>query len=85
MIGPPVRRPDHERDQLAEALREANARYTERYRAALQCGWTADDLAKLGLDAPESGPARRRRPPRPTPPSAHQPGEQATPANAAHP
>lgn len=52
----------HDRDQLAEALREANARYAERYAAALQGGWTPDDLVKLGLDTPESAPARRRRP-----------------------
>ncbi len=67
----------HERDQLVEALRGANARYADRYAAALQGGWTPDDLVRLGLDAPESGPARRRRAPRSTPPSP--PGEQAAP------
>ncbi|GIJ28283.1 hypothetical protein Vqi01_34450 [Micromonospora qiuiae] len=67
----------HERDQLAEALREANARYADRYAAALQGGWTPDDLTKLGLDAPVSAPARRRRPPRSTSPSAA--GEQVAP------
>ncbi|WP_047891168.1 hypothetical protein [Micromonospora sp. RV43] len=67
----------HERDQLAESLREANARYADRYDAALRGGWTVQDLAKLGLDAPESAPARRRRPPRPATPA--EPGEQVTP------
>ncbi|MET7817348.1 hypothetical protein [Micromonospora zamorensis] len=66
----------HERDQLVGALREANARYAERYSAALQGGWTGDELVKLGLDAPESVPSRRRRAPQPvTPPTV---GEQAT-------
>ncbi|PWU52739.1 hypothetical protein DLJ47_17975 [Micromonospora sp. S4605] len=74
----------HERDQLAEALREANARYSARYTAALQGGWTADELAKLGLDAPESGPARRRRPTRSA--SSPVPGERvAPPAEAGQP
>lgn len=50
----------HERDQLAEALRQANDRYSERYAAAVQGGWTADELARLGLDAPESSTTRRR-------------------------
>jgi hypothetical protein len=60
----------HERDQLAGALREANARYGERYTAAVQGGWTEEELARLGLDAPESGPSRRRRVPRqPAPPA----------------
>ncbi|WP_433121930.1 hypothetical protein [Micromonospora sp. CA-246542] len=71
----------HERDQLAGALREANARYAERYTAALQGGWTGDELTKLGLDAPESAPSRRRRAPQPvTPPTA---AEQATVADEA--
>ncbi|MEV4826485.1 hypothetical protein [Micromonospora sp. NPDC049274] len=59
----------HERDQLAGALREANARYGERYAAAVQGGWTEDELARLGLDAPEPGPSRRRRAPRPAIPA----------------
>lgn len=64
----------HERDQLVGALREANGRYAARYTAALQGGWTGDELAKLGLDAPESAPSRRRRAPQPVMPST--PGEQ---------
>ncbi|MEV0005863.1 hypothetical protein AB0H28_26760 [Micromonospora sp. NPDC050980] len=59
----------HERDQLADALREANARYSERYTAAVQGGWTEEELARLGLDAPQPGPARRRRA-RPAAPTA---------------
>ncbi|MGC5033807.1 hypothetical protein [Micromonospora sp. DT229] len=55
----------HDRDQLAEALRAANARYAERYAAAIEGGWTVDDLARLGLDAPESSTAKRRRSRRP--------------------
>ncbi|WP_089156011.1 hypothetical protein [Micromonospora sp. NBS 11-29] len=67
----------HERDQLAGALREANARYGERYAAAVQGGWTEEELARLGLDAPpQPGPTRRRRAPRPAAPSA--PDEQVT-------
>ncbi|TDB80154.1 hypothetical protein [Micromonospora sp. KC721] len=68
----------HERDQLAEALRQASTRYAERYQAALQGGWTAADLARLGLDAPELESSKRRRSSRstpPTPPAAHQPDE----------
>ena len=60
----------HERDQLADALREAHARYGERYTAAVQGGWTEEELARLGLDAPQSGPTRRRRAPRPAPTAA---------------
>ncbi|RAN98226.1 hypothetical protein [Micromonospora noduli] len=71
----------HERDQLAGALRDANARYAERYTAALQGGWTGEELAKLGLDAPESAPARRRRAPQPVTP--HTPGEQTAVADEA--
>lgn len=55
----------HERDQLAEALRQANDHYSATYAAAVAGGWTAADLDRLGLDAPESGSPRRRRPPRP--------------------
>lgn len=66
----------HERDQLADALREASTRYADRYAAALQGGWTAEELARLGLDAPESAPARRRRPPRPV---SSAPGGQVAP------
>ncbi|MFI7080935.1 hypothetical protein ACIBO1_26885 [Micromonospora sp. NPDC049903] len=55
----------HDRDQLAESLRAANARYAERYDAAVQGGWTPEDLAKLGLDAPEATTGRRRRSRRP--------------------
>ncbi|MFF3857120.1 hypothetical protein [Micromonospora sp. NPDC002575] len=64
----------HERDQLAGALHEASTRYAERYAAAVQGGWTEDELARLGLDAPEPGPSRRRRAPRTATPST--PGEQ---------
>lgn len=70
----------HERDQLAEALRQANDRYNARYTAALQGGWTTEDLDKLGLDAPESGSSRRRRPSRST---ATEPGQQRVPAGEA--
>ncbi|MFY1573338.1 hypothetical protein ACN26Z_00390 [Verrucosispora sp. WMMD703] len=62
----------HDRDQLAEALRAANARYAERYAAAVEGGWTADDLAKLGLDAPESSTVKRRRSRRPASASGEQ-------------
>ncbi|GAB3866186.1 hypothetical protein GCM10029963_79890 [Micromonospora andamanensis] len=62
----------HDRDQLAEALSAANSRYAESYAAAMDGGWTADDLAKLGLDAPESNTVRRRRPRRPASPSDSQ-------------
>ncbi|MFF0182594.1 hypothetical protein ACFYPF_26245 [Micromonospora sp. NPDC005223] len=73
----------HERDQLAGALREANARYGERYTAAVQGGWTEEELARLGLDAPESAPSRRRRAPRQAMPSA--PSEQAAEPEAGQP
>lgn len=59
----------HERDQLASALREADTRYGERYTAAVQGGWTEEELARLGLDAPQAGPTRRRRAPRPAAPA----------------
>ncbi|WP_433233909.1 hypothetical protein ACQP2H_31930 (plasmid) [Micromonospora sp. CA-248260] len=58
----------HERDQLAEALRQANDHYNARYSAALAGGWTPDELTKLGLDAPDQGPSRRRRSARSTAP-----------------
>ncbi|WP_018252748.1 hypothetical protein [Salinispora mooreana] len=69
----------HERDQLAEALRQATDHYNTRYAAAVAGGWTADDLARLGLGAPESNSPRRRRPPRPAtePESAGEQGVQA--------
>lgn len=69
----------HERDQLAEALHRATDHYNTRYAAAVAGGWTADDLARLGLDAPESSSPRRRRPPRPAtePESAGEQGVQA--------
>jgi hypothetical protein len=73
----------HERDQLAGALREANARYGERYAAAVQGGWTEEELARLGLEAPEASPSRRRRVPRPTP--AAGPGEQDAAPDAGQP
>ncbi|MER6757630.1 hypothetical protein ABT235_25990 [Micromonospora echinofusca] len=72
----------HDRDQLVDALREANARYATRYADALAGGWTADELAKLGLDAPESSTTtRRRRPPRQAQPTQGQPDELVTPAD----
>ncbi|MBM0235307.1 hypothetical protein JNW91_28035 [Micromonospora sp. STR1_7] len=71
----------HERDQLAAALVDAMGRYAATYTAAVQGGWTESELAKLGLDAPESAPSRRRRAPRPaTPPSR---GEQTAVADEA--
>ncbi|MFY1599857.1 hypothetical protein [Micromonospora sp. WMMD737] len=64
----------HDRDRLVDALREANARYAARYTDAVAGGWTDDDLAKLGLDAPESSTTtRRRRPPRQAQPAQSQP------------
>ncbi|SCL43835.1 hypothetical protein GA0070606_0026 [Micromonospora citrea] len=72
----------HERDQLAEALREASTRYAARYADAVAGGWTADDLAKLGLDAPESsGTSRRRRAPRQAQPVQDRPDGLVTPAD----
>ncbi|MFY1621631.1 hypothetical protein ACN268_00335 [Micromonospora sp. WMMD735] len=68
----------HERDQLADALRQANDHYNARYSAALAGGWTPDELTKLGLDAPDQGPSRRRRPARSTAP---EPAEQVASPN----
>ncbi|MEU7935257.1 hypothetical protein [Micromonospora echinofusca] len=72
----------HDRDQLADALREANTRYATRYADALAGGWSAEELAKLGLDAPESSStSRRRRAPRQAQPAQGQPDELVTPAD----
>lgn len=48
---------DELRTQLADVEREDSRVYA----AAVRDGWTADELKKLGLTAPESGHKPRRR------------------------
>jgi hypothetical protein len=71
----------HLRNQLAEHLEHANAAYAEHYQRARDGGWTPQELAKLGLESPETDGATRRR--RPTRATTHRHPEQAvTPPTA---